>query len=139
MRVVLALAPEHGVPVLEMREELTVFHGLDNPNRWQGPFRGSLVRWKAADGEAIIRALQDAKANPVERPLGRLGKSHAKAVTQHEAAQSAASRHLADTKQVAYETRDASRSVTSYSRAWLHPRQGVSARVRCPSRMSRNL
>jgi hypothetical protein len=87
VHVVLALAPEHGVPVLEMREDLTVFHGLDNPNRWQGPFRGTPVRWKAADGEAIIRALQDAKANPVERPLGRLGKSHAKAVTQHEAAE----------------------------------------------------
>ena len=86
VRVVLALAPEHGVPVLEMREELTVFRGLDNPNRWQGPFRGSPVRWKAADGEAIIRALHDAKANPVERPLGRLAKSHAKAVTQHEVA-----------------------------------------------------
>ena len=33
VRVVLALPPEHGVPVLEMREELTVFRGLDNPNR----------------------------------------------------------------------------------------------------------
>ena len=72
--------------MLEMREELTVFRGLDNPNRWQGPFRGSPVSWKAADGEAIIRALHDAKANPVERSLGRLGKSHAKAVIQHEAA-----------------------------------------------------
>jgi hypothetical protein len=64
VRVVLASAPEHGVPVLEMRDELTVFRGLDNPNRWQGPFRGSPVKWKASDGEAIIRALEDAKANP---------------------------------------------------------------------------
>ena len=86
VRVALALAPEHGVPVLDMREELTVFRDLDNPNRWQGPFRGSPVRWKAADGEAIIRALQDAKANPVERPLGRLAKSHAQAVPPHESA-----------------------------------------------------
>jgi hypothetical protein len=84
VRVELALAPEQGVPVLEMREELTVFRGLDNPNRWQGPFRGSPVRWKAADGEAIIRALQDAKANPVVRPLGRLGKSDAAAVPKHD-------------------------------------------------------
>jgi hypothetical protein len=82
VRVVLALPAEQGVPVLEMREELTVFRGLDNPNRWQGPFRGSPNRWKAADGEAIIRALQDAKANPVERPLGRLGRSNAKAAAQ---------------------------------------------------------
>jgi hypothetical protein len=83
VRVVLALPPEQGVPVLEMREELTVFRGLDNPNRWQGPFRGSPARWKASDGEAIIRALQDAEANPVERPLGRLGRSSAKAAAQH--------------------------------------------------------
>ena len=41
VRAVLQLAPEHGVPVLNMREELTIFRGLDNPNRWQGPFRGS--------------------------------------------------------------------------------------------------
>ena len=66
VRVVLALSPERGVPVLEMREELTVFRGLDNPNRWQGPFRGSPARWKAADGEAIIRALQDAEAKGLE-------------------------------------------------------------------------
>jgi hypothetical protein len=69
--------------VLGTREELTVFRSLDKQNRWQGPFCGSPVRGAAADGKAIIRALQDAKANPVERPLGRLGKSHAKAVTQH--------------------------------------------------------
>ena len=36
VRVVLALPPEQGVPVLDMRDELTVFQGLDNPNRWQG-------------------------------------------------------------------------------------------------------
>lgn len=86
VRVEVALVPERGVPVLEMREELTVFQGLDNPNRWSGPFRGSPRKWKAPDGEAVIRALQDAKANPVERPLGRLGKSVRKAAVQHESA-----------------------------------------------------
>jgi len=86
VRVALALSPENGVPVLDMREELTVFRGLHNPNRWQGPFRGSPVRWKAADGEAITRALQDAKASPVERPLGRLAKSITKPVTPDDSA-----------------------------------------------------
>jgi hypothetical protein len=75
VRVVLALPPEQGVPVLEMRDELTVFQNLENPNRWQGPFRGSPAKWKTADGEAILRALQDAQANPVDRPLGRLAKT----------------------------------------------------------------
>jgi hypothetical protein len=86
VRAVLQLAPEHGVPVLNMREELTIFRGLDNPNRWQGPFRGSPNRWKAADGEAIVRALQDAEANPVVRPLGRLGKRGYKPAAPHESA-----------------------------------------------------
>jgi hypothetical protein len=74
VRAVLALRPEHGVPVLDMRGELTVFQNLDNPNRWQGPFRGSPTRWKPADGEAVVRALREAEANPVDRPLGRLAK-----------------------------------------------------------------
>jgi hypothetical protein len=78
VQVVLTLPLEQGVPVLEMREDLTVFRDLENPNRWQGPFRGSPTRWKGADGEAIVRALQEAKANPVDRPLGRLGKTAAK-------------------------------------------------------------
>ena len=78
VRVVLAVRPEHGVPVLDMRGELTVFQDLDNPNRWQGPFRGSPTRWKAADGEAVVRSLHEAQANPVARPLGRLAKIRTK-------------------------------------------------------------
>jgi len=72
VRPLLVLRPEHGVPVLDMRGELSVFQDLDNPNRWQGPFRGSPTRWKAPDGETVLRALQQAEANPVDRPLGRL-------------------------------------------------------------------
>jgi len=86
VRAVLQLSPEHGVPVLNMREELTIFRGLDNPNQWQGPFRGSPNRWKAADGEAIVRALQDAEANPVVRPLGRPGKRGYKPAAPQESA-----------------------------------------------------
>ena len=39
VRVVLALKPEHGVPVLDMRDELTIFRDLNNPNYWPGPGR----------------------------------------------------------------------------------------------------
>src|SRR6266516_7110158 len=45
VRGVLQLPPEQGVPVLNMREELTSCRRLDNPNRCQGPFRGSPNRW----------------------------------------------------------------------------------------------
>ena len=80
----LALPAEQGVPVLDMRDELTVFQGLDNPNRWQGPFRGSPVRWKTPDGEAVVRALREAEANPVVRPLGRLATRRAGPTERHE-------------------------------------------------------
>ncbi len=75
VRPVIALDPENGVPVLDMREELTVFEGLSNPNMWSGNFRGSPYRWKAVDGEAVLRALQEAQTNPVDRPLGKLRKA----------------------------------------------------------------
>jgi hypothetical protein len=78
VRAVLTLGPKYGVPVLDMRGELTVFQKLDNPNKWQGPFRASPTRWRVPDGEAVVRALQEAQANPVERPLGKLRKSRYK-------------------------------------------------------------
>jgi hypothetical protein len=72
VRAIVALDPEHAVPVLDMRDELTVFQGLSNPNMWSGNFRGSPYRWKASDGEAVFAALRDAQANPVFRSLGKL-------------------------------------------------------------------
>jgi hypothetical protein len=69
VRIVLAVDPEFGVPVLDMRDDLSVFRNLDNPNRWSGPFRGSPAKWKYSDGEAVIKALEAAKLHPVERPI----------------------------------------------------------------------
>jgi hypothetical protein len=77
VKPIVALDPEFGVPVLDMRDELSVFQGLDNPNRWSGPFRASPTRWKTADGEAVLRALRAAEKDPVERPLGKIRKSTA--------------------------------------------------------------
>jgi hypothetical protein len=79
-----ALSPERGIPVMDLRDELTVFHDLSNPNRWQGPFRESLGRWKTADGEVIVRALQDAQANPVDRPLSRRAMRRIKPIANDE-------------------------------------------------------
>jgi len=80
-------APSMGVPVLDMRGELTVFQDLDNPNRWQGPFRDSPTRWKAADGEAVLRALHEAQANPVARPLGQRSPAQSRSGPLQNAAQ----------------------------------------------------
>jgi hypothetical protein len=55
--------------VFELRDELTVFRDLKNPNAWTGHFRGSPARWKPADGHAVVTAVLDAKENPVTRPV----------------------------------------------------------------------
>jgi hypothetical protein len=69
VKVIVALKPELGVPVLDTRKELSVFRDLKNPNKWMGPFRGSPTRWKADDAEVILRLLREAEENPTPRPL----------------------------------------------------------------------
>ncbi len=60
-----------GIPVLEMREQLSVFTNLKNPNIWSGAFRGSPTKWSAADGEFVVNAVLEAQEHPRERPLDR--------------------------------------------------------------------
>jgi predicted RNA-binding protein len=69
VRPVATLSPETAVPVFELRDELTVFRDLKNPNAWTGHFRGSPARWKPADGQAVVAAILDAKDNPISRPV----------------------------------------------------------------------
>lgn len=71
VRRVVALSPETAVPVLDLRDQLSIFKGLKNPNYWSGAFRGSPARWKSEDGEAVTQALLEASVNPVERPVDR--------------------------------------------------------------------
>ncbi|MGO9914175.1 MAG: hypothetical protein ACLQIB_05595 [Isosphaeraceae bacterium] len=62
VRIVLALEPEQGIPVLEILEKLRIFDNLPNPKGWSGYFQTSPSRWSVNDGETITKALQDAKA-----------------------------------------------------------------------------
>lgn len=66
---IVILKPEHGVPVLDMQKELSIFQNLKNPNRWMGPFRGSPNHWPPEDGSVVIQRLQQAHENPEVRPL----------------------------------------------------------------------
>lgn len=75
VRTVIELEPELGVPVLDMRDQLSVFQGLGNPNLWSGPFRRSPTKWKTSDGELVLQALEEAKNHPVRRPMGKPRKS----------------------------------------------------------------
>jgi predicted RNA-binding protein len=69
VRAVATLTPETAVPVFELRDQLSAFANLKNRNTWTGHFRGSPVRWKAADGQAVLAAVLDAKDHPVPRPV----------------------------------------------------------------------
>ncbi len=71
VEVVAALNPETAVPIHNLREQLTIFHNLQNPNAWTGHVRGSPARWKLPDGEAVVYAVLEAAENPVERPVDK--------------------------------------------------------------------
>jgi hypothetical protein len=70
VRIVVQLTPETAVPVLELREVLSIFRG-DQESRgyWTGFVRSSPSKWKETDGEAVVKAIQAAKTNPIERPF----------------------------------------------------------------------
>jgi len=67
VKVVSKLTPETGVPVLELRDKLSVFHNLKAPHAWSVHFRGSPSKWKQGDGEAVVMAVRAAESNPVHR------------------------------------------------------------------------
>ncbi len=69
VRVVAVLSIETAVPITELADRLTIFQNLTSPMAWTGHVRGSPTRWKAADGEAVVRAVLEAQANPVNRPV----------------------------------------------------------------------
>jgi len=69
VRIVVQLEPATAVPVLEMRDALSVFRDLKSPHAWTGHFRGSPSRWKNTDGQAVVDAVRTAHAHPVERPF----------------------------------------------------------------------
>lgn len=65
------LTPETAVPVQTLRESLSFFQGLESPLAWTSHFRGSPALWKAADGKAVLAALQEAAKTPQARPFDR--------------------------------------------------------------------
>ena len=69
VKKVIALTPETGVPVYDLRDRLTCFLEASTPVAWTGHFRGSPAKWKASDGEAVLAALVDAQANPQVRSV----------------------------------------------------------------------
>jgi predicted RNA-binding protein len=69
VKLVAELTPETAIPVLELRDHLSFFQNLTSPHAWTGHFRGSPVKQSNADGEAVVNAILNARANPVSRPI----------------------------------------------------------------------
>jgi hypothetical protein len=69
VRQIVELTPETAIPVLELRDQLTYFRNLKSPHAWSGYFRSSPAKMRQADGEAVIKALIEAKGNPIPRPF----------------------------------------------------------------------
>jgi hypothetical protein len=69
VRIIASLTPETAVPVLELKEALSIFDWTKGPSHWTGYVRGSPSRWKASDGEAVVSAITEAVQNPIRRPF----------------------------------------------------------------------
>jgi hypothetical protein len=69
VKLITDLTPETAVPVLSLKNQLSVFQNLENPQSWVGHFRGSPNKFSSADGEVIAQAILEAKQKPVFRPL----------------------------------------------------------------------
>lgn len=61
------LEPKTAIPILELRDELSLFQGLKSKNAWSGYFRGSPALFEPSDGEILVEAINHAIANPVKR------------------------------------------------------------------------
>ncbi|MBI4700795.1 MAG: hypothetical protein HY744_06465 [Deltaproteobacteria bacterium] len=69
VRPLIALDPEYGVPLFDLRDRLSFFQNMTSPIAWIGQFRGSPKEFKRQDGELIVEALRAAHASPVARPV----------------------------------------------------------------------
>src|SRR5207302_5597442 len=69
VRVVVQLTPEIAVPIVELRDQLSIFENVSSPVAWTGSLRGSPRKWKVSDAEVVVKAVQEAQHNPIYRPV----------------------------------------------------------------------
>ncbi len=67
VRLVSHVDPAAGVPVLDLRNQLSIFQKLSKPAYWSVFFRSPPTRFPQRDGELILKAIANAAANPVVR------------------------------------------------------------------------
>ena len=61
------LTPETAVPVMELKDKLSIFKDLKSKNAWTGFFRGSPAQFEDEDGKIIFDSIEKANSNPIKR------------------------------------------------------------------------
>jgi hypothetical protein len=69
VKPIVKLSPSTAVPLVELRDRLSMFREMKSPIAWTGHFRGSPAKWKSSDGDAVLEALLEAQKNPITRPV----------------------------------------------------------------------
>ncbi len=69
VKALVGLTSETAVPISELRDQLSIFENVNSPVAWTGSLRGSPRKWKVADAEVVVKAVQEAQRNPVSRPV----------------------------------------------------------------------
>lgn len=66
-KIVASLTPEIAIPVVSLKDQLSMFQNMVSPIAWTGFFRGSPNKMKVSDGEAVTSAILEAKSHPTVR------------------------------------------------------------------------
>lgn len=69
VKSVVELTPETSIPILDLKERLSIFQNLKNPHAWSGWVRSSPAKWKNSDGEEVTKAIFEAYENPISKPF----------------------------------------------------------------------
>ncbi|WP_308572133.1 EVE domain-containing protein [uncultured Methanobacterium sp.] len=69
VKMVSGLTPETAVPIKDLKDKLSIFEDLKSPNAWTAHVRSSPRKWKVFDGDVVVKAVQNAQKNPINRPF----------------------------------------------------------------------
>ena len=69
VKAVEILSPDVAVPILELKDNLSIFDSEKGSSSWTAYVRGSPTKWKDSDGENVVQAILDAKRHPISRPF----------------------------------------------------------------------
>lgn len=67
VKLVYKLEPKASIPIIDMKEELSLFKNLKNPKLWAGFFLSAPRQFDDKDGETIVKAVKNAVKNPLEK------------------------------------------------------------------------